>query len=526
MIRALIVDDEKMTRNGLVRHIKWEQLGVDEVQTAASSNEALQMLDTLHPDLVISDIRMPGMNGVELCQEIRRRQPHCQIIFLTAYSDKEYLKAAIEIGALGYVEKPVVPGEVEDEIIKAVKMIRQLQNMQDKNRLELTLQDSRSVLCQRIALELTTDPLNDMRVRSMKALGMFQKAKEVYRVCLIQSSSPMENMNRLIESQAHMLEESGTQLPEYYLVQKNSVCLVMLIGTDKEEDLKGEQSLLMQILQQCAEYLFEKRRFFVSAGCVAHSLGELPQSYRTAVMALQKLFYYGYGRTACFDHMQLSRTLHTDPALFEQYRMALQTREVPVAMEAEQHMYSFLQSQSDVLPNLVREEYNKLTHELLTLAEKEGTLSHVLEGRGLSEYYRRVGTMETLHGLHDELRRLLQLFFQDRQFTKVYNVSVMQVLHYIHRHYSDENLSVKKLAEQVFLTPTYLSNLFKQEVGKTIGQYITEVRIERSKELLRDKRFKLYHVAQQVGYSDSNYYAKAFKKQTGCTPSEYREKWM
>lgn len=105
MIRALIVDDEKMTRNGLVRHIKWEQLGVDEVQTAASSNEALQMLDTLHPDLVISDIRMPGMNGVELCQEIRRRQPHCQIIFLTAYSDKEYLKAAIEIGALGYVEK-------------------------------------------------------------------------------------------------------------------------------------------------------------------------------------------------------------------------------------------------------------------------------------------------------------------------------------------------------------------------------------------------------------------------------------
>ena len=198
--------------------------------------------------------------------------------------------------------------------------------------------------------------------------------------------------------------------------------------------------------------------------------------------------------------------------------MALQTREVPVAMEAEQHMYSFLQSQSDVLPNLVREEHNKLTHELLSLAEKEGTLSHVLEGRGLSEYYRRVGTMETLHGLHDELRRLLQLFFQDRQFTKVYNVSVMQVLHYIHRHYSDENLSVKKLAEQVFLTPTYLSNLFKQEVGKTIGQYITEVRIERSKELLRDKRFKLYHVAQQVGYSDSNYYAKAFKKQTRVHP--------
>ena len=270
MIRALIVDDEKMTRNGLVRHIKWEQLGVDEVQTAASSNEALQILDTLHPDLVISDIRMPGMNGVELCQEIRRRQPHCQIIFLTAYSDKEYLKAAIEIGALGYVEKPVVPGEVEDEIIKAVKMIRQLQNMQDKNRLELTLQDSRSVLCQRIALELTTDPLNDMRVRSMKALGMFQKAKEVYRVCLIQSSSPMENMNRLIESLTHMLEESGTQLPEYYLVQKNSVCLVMLIGTDKEEDLKGEQSLLMQILRD--EWGFD--------GIVLSDCGAIADFYR------------------------------------------------------------------------------------------------------------------------------------------------------------------------------------------------------------------------------------------------------
>ena len=177
-------------------------------------------------------------------------------------------------------------------------MIRQLQNLQEKNRLELTLQDSRSVLCQRIALELTTDPLNDMRVRSMKALGMFQKAKQAFRVCLIQSSSPMENMNRLIESLTQLLQESGTKLPEYYLVQKNSVCLVMMVGTEEEEDLKGEQSPLMQILQQCAEYLFEKRRFFVSAGCIAHSLSELPQSYRTAVMALQKivlLWVWAYG---------------------------------------------------------------------------------------------------------------------------------------------------------------------------------------------------------------------------------------
>lgn len=106
MIRALIVEDETTIRSGLVRHLSWAELGVDEVRAAESAEEAFSILENYRPDLVLSDIRMPGMDGIQMATAIRERFPDTQIAFITGYTDKEYLQAAISIGVVGYVEKP------------------------------------------------------------------------------------------------------------------------------------------------------------------------------------------------------------------------------------------------------------------------------------------------------------------------------------------------------------------------------------------------------------------------------------
>ncbi len=106
-MRALIVEDESVIRNGMRRHVDWENCGVEEVYTAANAQEAFAACKTAVPDFVISDICMPGMNGIDLCRALRKNMPELEIIFVTGYEDKEYLKAAIDLGVVGYVEKPI-----------------------------------------------------------------------------------------------------------------------------------------------------------------------------------------------------------------------------------------------------------------------------------------------------------------------------------------------------------------------------------------------------------------------------------
>lgn len=106
-MKLIVVEDEKIIRTGLLKHVPWQRLGVSEVEAAANGEEALAKTENFRPDIVLSDIRMPGMSGVDLCRKLREKFPEIEIIFSTGYADKEYLKAAIDLHAVGYVEKPV-----------------------------------------------------------------------------------------------------------------------------------------------------------------------------------------------------------------------------------------------------------------------------------------------------------------------------------------------------------------------------------------------------------------------------------
>ena len=121
-MNVLIVDDEKTTRQGLLNHIDWKKFDISEIREAQDGTDALELCKTYIPDIMISDIRMPIMNGIELCTNIRELYPECKIIFLSGYSDKEYLKSAIHLGVIHYVEKPIDLSEMEEAIGKAVRL--------------------------------------------------------------------------------------------------------------------------------------------------------------------------------------------------------------------------------------------------------------------------------------------------------------------------------------------------------------------------------------------------------------------
>lgn len=122
-MKLMVVEDEKVIRNGLLKHVPWQKLGVWEVQAAENGEKALELAETFHPDIVLSDIRMPGMSGIELCRTLREKYPEIEIIFSTGYADKEYLKVAIDLHAVGYVEKPVNANLLAENVKEAVKRV-------------------------------------------------------------------------------------------------------------------------------------------------------------------------------------------------------------------------------------------------------------------------------------------------------------------------------------------------------------------------------------------------------------------
>ena len=152
MLRLLIVDDEKTTREALAEHIPWCELGIDIVRTARNGLEALEMIKQSKPDIILTDVRMPKMDGVELVKALRPLAQACKVIFLSGFADKEYLKSAIQYQALSYIEKPINIGEVVEVITKAVNLCRE--ETKKQNALDKLLREKRTIMRQEMAREL------------------------------------------------------------------------------------------------------------------------------------------------------------------------------------------------------------------------------------------------------------------------------------------------------------------------------------------------------------------------------------
>ena len=133
-MKLIVVEDEKIIRTGLLKHVPWQRLGVSEVEAAANGEEALAKTENFRPDIVLSDIRMPGMSGVDLCRKLREKFPEIEIIFSTGYADKEYLKAAIDLHAVGYVEKPVNVKLLSENVEEAVQRVRERRKQKKRTR--------------------------------------------------------------------------------------------------------------------------------------------------------------------------------------------------------------------------------------------------------------------------------------------------------------------------------------------------------------------------------------------------------
>ncbi len=491
-MKIIIVEDETIIRNGLVKHIRWESLGIKELRVAANTQEALAICESYVPDIVVSDISMPGENGIVLCRKLRKFFPEIEIIFVTGYADKEYLKAAIDLHAVRYVEKPINRKDISEAVQEAV------------SRYQKTLEHKEAQL-HTLFIDSASFPI-DLRGKNVFRVGILQ---------LGQKEGLAEVKQKLTEGLDGWLRKHGlAMLTEI----SNPTMISFLLG--REDGQIVGASARKEYVQLMEQILGEEIRWFLAMGSRVEGTEHITDSWQAARQVKKALAYLGWNHVAFPEELQGSHGFEMDMTVVEQFAEAVSGKKEDAAVELLNNFAQELERKQVFLNGDVRHVYYALNLVIkqAELALRVSDKSHGVEEAGEDSFE----SVATFAEMNQYLQSRLAGLFEDGEAQKSTYV-VKRVMDYIWENYSDSSLSIKMLADHVYLTPTYLSNVFKKSAGLTIGQYMVDVRIDKAKRLMKEPQLKFYQVASMVGYEDANYFAKIFKKKTNMTPSEYKE---
>ena len=486
MITVLIVEDEKVIREGLEKHIAWNQLGVEQIYSAQQAEQAFDICDRVKPDIIVSDIRMPGINGIELCRRLREKYPDSQIIFVTGFADKEYLKAAISMHAISYVEKPVNVAELTEAVVSAVNQIQKSRSY------EKAIVHSVFTHSDQIHYEWTKDIW--------------------FCVGLLYFKSPEEKDSGQISAKiSQAAEKSGLHISVEDVDGRTEAFLF-----SAEKEMEESLGHMWEIIEAAVKGA--KERCFFAAGYEIQGREAIKESYHAAATARESLCFQGWNNAvfSCVTYGKLNE-MGIDKNWMEAFTRAVTRKEKTEALDIVENLSGELLKNRVIMDTNVKYLYYTMDNIVARYHRKENVESR----RNKME----IEKAETIGELKNCICEIIEDSLESDEDNKNSYI-VQKVTDYMLEHYMEKELSIKTLAEQVYLTPTYLSNLYKKHTGQTIGQYLVNIRMERAIDMLKDPQWKLYQIAPMVGYEDSNYFAKIFKKKTGVTPSEYREKMV
>lgn len=496
MFHLLIVEDEKRTRDGLCRHIDWNSIGVDPVTAVSNGMEALLAVDEVQPDILLSDIRMPHMTGIELATIIRKKFPKCKIIFLSGYADKEYLMSAIELKAVNYIEKPIDLAEIQKAISNAVV---QLESERKEELIHDGFQKTLPIVHEEIVSALVSPGL-DWAKFSQDFIPLYFKWSKIgsYSLSCIRPGKKL----------------AGDAASRTFLS-----CIAKVL--ERFPGINQDDFLYSILSPQEAVILYRTLPSYPLA-----NIFEEIQHSAADICALDTTIGIGYPCLSLADisdlYAAISRMTEYESFYYEKYGIFHFTESLPVKDIPKNlfHIKELTQSGAETLfDTLAREKYTDIPYVRSELYK----LYMVTIEKSWDEKIVSWDEFATLS--LNEYRELICYEVNTIQLLggDIYDIKIKNATHYILWNYSNPDLSIKVIADHVNLSQNYLSTLFKKQTGLTINDFILNVRTEKACRLLTGTDLKLYEIAEKIGLLDANYLSTVFKKQYGVTPSRYRK---
>lgn len=532
LYRIILVDDEEEVRKGIIRKIDWETLGFQVVGDAENGQDALEKIEQLEPDVVMTDIRMPYMDGLTLTSWIRQKYPSVKVLIFSGFDDFEYAQQAIKLNVTEYILKPV---NVE-ELTRILNKVRENLDQEIEQRRDVDLLRESYLSSLPILRELF---LNDMVRGNMPAENIRQKLEE-YKIDILGAE---KWLTAVINVENEATEETGLtfhqekelipisvkslledNLKDYcrFTAFNSAVGVTLIAAVDGERKQTSLIDLLGDICKEIKRIL--QVTVTIGIGYFSRELEQIPAAYQSAVDALGYREIVGTGKTIYINDMepvsrgklQLETRDEADLIAVVKFgtreKIEAAARSFAARMEgARVHMRQLQVYQMSIINCLIR----LMQQQDLELGAMFGTdemYGKVIYGNMKPEEFASVIT-EVGCRMNEAMNRE-----RDKTAKKV----ILEAKQYILDHYQDPELSVDVMCRQLHMSPAYFSTVFKRETGQTYIAYLTEVRLDKAVELLNTTDDKTYVIAQKVGYQEQNYFSYVFKKRFGISPTKFR----
>lgn len=516
--KVFLVEDESFTREGIRVKVDWQSVGFAFSGEAADGEMALPLIEAAQPDVIITDIKMPFMDGLQLSKIIREYMPWVKIIIISGHDEFEYARTALKLGVTEYLLKPITSAELITVLRKVATMLDQERNERENlKRLQKQVEGDLLLRREQFLLRMVMGGISSAEAIELgQQLGLNLVAKH-YLVMLIKielcdAGKPFDYQvcQRVEKTVAHLASNN----PDILLTKKDLEELVLIIKGEDPEALHQEAIFWGELIRKevgsdpvC--------KLVIEIGAPQQRLSDIHRSFAEAMVK-------SMGREHMLENpVENLAGIKFDHTEFENYLKfgSLADFDTFFATHLEPICQTALQSE------LVR--HYVFLEILLTIAQFVSDLGDEVsqvapEVQEIENLLQSITTIEQMKG---ELRRIISsaLVFRNSQANHERSMIIQQAKAYIDSHFTDPDLQMNKVAAQCNLSSNHFSTVFSQEMGVSFRDYINNLRLNRAKELLRSTNIMCAQVAYQCGYNDPHYFSTFFKKKTGFTPQEFRE---
>ncbi|MBB6671372.1 response regulator [Cohnella nanjingensis] len=530
-MKIMIVEDEPLLRQGLISKIDWNGRGIRLVAEAGNGIEALEQLSRCEPDVVLTDVRMPGMDGLQLIDEARRAYPRLKFVILSGFNEFDYVREAMRHQVKDYLLKPVDARKLHELLAEIGNEVR-MEQEEAIRRSELTawaplLDESDARATDHVLTHRILVPEGSWNRLPQHLLGRSRYAAATARIALPAGGGRFGERDLPLGRFAmqNVLQHALSPLPMDCLVFKHAYEpdeVVLFLGCDDADIVRDAVACLSDALAWTRERL--GLNVVVGLGGVHGSISRLRDSYLQAKEAMNDRLLRGDGRVYVYEDDATATGESGLPPFGEDAERTLlmlleeNKREEFIARVHER--FREIAERPDARYGRLAYAYAEIWHLVRRHAAKRGVvLPAPLSGDPASELASLSAWTELAGRFRDALRSWGPP--REREDDCSGDRVVAAVKAYADSRF-DEDLSLQWVADTYFIHPNYFAKRFKQLVGVSFGGYVTQRRIERSRELLLTTTLKIARVAQLVGYEDQNYFCNVFKKHSGVSPSAFR----
>lgn len=518
MYKVLIVDDERLIRITLKNMLDWKALDCDIIAMVKDGEEALRVVEEVQPEIVITDLKMPGMNGIELIAKIKELNKNTQVIALSNYSDFEYVRDAMKAGAFDYLLKVTLEKSELERIIEQVKQNCVVSSSTDHEHHDSAVRE----LQQYLVLLHNDHIVNQEELNQVLAQPAFDEYREVFQMAYVR----VDNTNFLYQNK---IKDHGTLKRHLEDLIKDAIPLTMkytgVFISNHSGVILFQSSEKLRVLNICNSIIrnisqYMDLRVSITLSDVVHGMDSFYQVFEMLQAAHQNRFYEGEGvlvqseeQVEFYDMNMNDITLHLD--VLE----AVRNKNFSRVHQLKEDILLYMKEHV-IKPNHVLEYFIFIFHNIEGQEIAKGT-RHAIPFDQIAAKIRMCETCDRLTTVLDESFKIIETWLLDDSTNK-YRKDVLDIIDYVEKHL-DQKLTLKGIADHFQMNESTLSRMFKHDTGVNLNYFINEKKMKKAKELLSGENTMIKDVAMAVGMEDQLYFNKVFKKYYDMSPSEFKK---